>query len=159
MKPRHAFAAAIAMTLTLSSVSASAQSRETVSTTGPNRALFHSGLFIFGAPYVASVIVATGSDHPGDSNLYIPVAGPWMDLANRGTCGIPGGQSCENETVNKVLLVFDGVFQGLGGLDIVGAFVFPETRTVSTVSSQPRVVVAPAYWGRSGYGFSAVTTF
>ena len=70
-----------------------------------------------------------------------------------------GQTSCDSETVNKVLLVVDGIFQGIGALDIVGAFVFPETRTVSTAASQPRVMVAPAYWGRSGYGVSALATF
>jgi hypothetical protein len=141
------------------SLNANAQSSETVTTTGPNRALLHSGLFTLAIPYVASVIVATGSDHPGDNNLYIPVAGPWMDLSSRGPCGGAAERSCDGETANKALLVVDGVFQGLGALDIVGAFVFPETRTVSNANDKPRVIVAPAYWGRDRYGVSALATF
>jgi hypothetical protein len=159
MRAHHAFTVVAALVSGLWVSQASAQSRETVSTTGPNRGLLHSGLFVFGVPYVASVIVASSSDHPGDDNLYLPVAGPWMDLANRGTCGHLGERSCDSETGNKVLLVFDGIFQGLGALDIVGAFVFPETRTVSTVSSERRFVIAPTYWGRNGYGVHAVATF
>jgi hypothetical protein len=159
MKLRHVFVVIVALTAGLWSRAAAAQSRETVSTTGPNRALFHSGLFVFGVPYVASIVVASGSDHPGDNNLYLPVAGPWMDLASRGPCGHMGETPCDNETTNKVLLVVDGVFQGLGALDIVGAFVFPETHTVSYSKTEPRIVVAPTYWGRDRYGFSALATF
>jgi hypothetical protein len=159
MKLRHACMGVAALSAALGSTSAKAQSRETVSTTGPNRSLLHSGIFVLGVPYVTSVIVATGSSHSGDDNLYIPVAGPWMDLANRGHCGGFGEATCDNETTNKVLLVVDGIFQGIGALDIVGAFVFPETRTVSVSSLPPRVVVAPAYWGKSGYGVSALATF
>ncbi len=160
MKIRHAVAFTIALAMVSWASAAAAQSRrETISTTGPNRSLLHSGLFMLGVPYVASVIVATGSDHPGDDNLYMPVAGPWMDLANRGSCGHLGERSCDGETFNKVMLVVDGVFQGLGALDIVGAFVFPETRTVTVASDRPRVMVAPAYWGRNTYGVSAMATF
>jgi len=160
MKLCPAFAVVGALTVGLWSSAASAQSHESVTTMGPNRGMLRSGVFMLGVPYVTSVIVAAESDHPGDDNLYIPVAGPWMDLAGRGPCGnVPGGPSCDGETVNKVLLVVDGIFQGIGAIDIVGAFVFPETRTIYATSSQPRVVVAPAYWGRDGYGVSAFATF
>jgi hypothetical protein len=159
MKARHAVALAATLVSSLWASGALAQSRESVTVTGPNRAMLNSGIFTLGIPYVASIIVATSSDHPGDRNLYLPVAGPWMDLANRGSCGGLAENPCGNETANKVLLVVDGIFQGIGALDIVGAFVFPETRTVSAASNQPRVVVAPAYWGRNGYGVNALATF
>jgi hypothetical protein len=131
---------------------------ETVTESGPNRALLSSGLFAVGVPYVASVVVATESDHAGDKNLYLPVVGPWLDLADRGGCNGVGQTPCTTETGNKVLLVLDGIIQGIGALDLVGAFVFPETRTV-TVSERPRVFVAPAYLGKDGYGVAALATF
>jgi hypothetical protein len=138
---------------------AKAQSfHETVTESGPNRSLLSSGLFAVGVPYVASVIVATQSDHAGDKNLYLPVVGPWIDLGNRGGCDGIGQASCDRETGYKVLLVLDGIIQGLGALDLLGAFVFPETRTV-TVAERPRVFVAPAYLGKSSYGVSALATF
>jgi hypothetical protein len=135
-----------------------AGARETVVTSGPNSALLGSGLFAFGVPYVASVIVASTSNTSADKNLYIPVAGPWMDFANRGPCGGFTQPSCDTETVNKVLLAADGIFQGIGALEIVGAFLTPETRTVS-VASTPRVVVGPSSVGRSGYGLAAAGRF
>jgi hypothetical protein len=140
--------------------SASAQHHETVVTeSGPNRALLNSGLFTFGVPYIASVVVAAESSHPGDDNLYLPVVGPWMDLAHRGDCGRLGEPSCDAETGYKILLVADGIFQGIGALDIVGAFVFPETRVVRIAKTERRLFIAPAPMGKSGYGIAARAAF
>ena len=156
-----AVAAVAALASAVWSTRADAQTvvRENVTVTGPNRALLHSGLFTFGVPYIASVVVASTSDHPGDSNLYIPVVGPWMDLADRGGCGGFGQRSCGGETGYKVLLVADGILQGFGALDIVGAFLFPESHAVATNADKPRVAVSPAVLGRDLYGLTAVGTF
>jgi hypothetical protein len=156
--------AALASMLWVSSASAQtvvttrARSRETVVSAGPNSALLSSGLFAFGVPYVASVVVASTSSESADKNLYIPVVGPWTDLANRSGCGGFGQRSCDTETANKVLLVADGIFQGIGALEIVGAFLMPETRTVY-VAGEPRVLVGPSRVGYSGYGLAAAGTF
>jgi hypothetical protein len=150
--------AALASVLCVSAANAQTRVRETVVSAGPNSAMLGSGLFTFGVPYIASVVVASTSDHPGDNNLYIPVVGPWLDFANRGDCGGIAQQSCDHETANKVLLAVDGVFQGIGALEIVGAFLSPETRTV-TVASKPSFRVGPSSVGRAGYGVAAVGTF
>jgi hypothetical protein len=155
--------AALASILSVSAANAqtvvtTARAHDTVVSAGPNSTMLGSGLFTFGVPYIASVVVAANSDHAGDNHLYIPVVGPWLDFANRGDCGAIGQQSCDNETVNKVLLVVDGVFQGVGALEIVGAFLSPETRTVS-VATNPRFKLGPSSVGRSGYGVAAVGTF
>jgi hypothetical protein len=96
----------------------------------PNRALLRSGVFTLGASYVPALVVAIESDHPADNHLYAPIVGPWLDLANRGDCE----GDCDGETVNKVLLVTDGVFQGIGALQILGSFIFPETTAAVTVA-------------------------
>ncbi len=152
-----AMGAALAATVWVSA--AKAQRREVVISSGPNQAMLSSGLFAFGVPYVTSVIVAAESEHQGDKHLYVPIAGPWMDLADRGDCGHLGQTPCDTETGYKVLLVVDGVFQGIGALDIVGAFLFPETRVVRTANDRPRVVVAPTRMGPSGYGVAALARF
>ena len=54
-----------------------------------------------------------------------------MALVDRGGCGGSTGPSCNTETTNKILIVADGVGQGLGILMIVDAFLSPETVTVS----------------------------
>ena len=134
------------------------RTHETAVTGGPNAALLSSGLFAFGVPYVASVIVASTSNNDADHNLYVPVVGPWMDFANRGPCGGLLQRSCDNETANKVLLAADGVLQGIGALEIVGAFLMPEV-TTTTVATEPRIVVGPSHVGRTGYGLAAGGTF
>ena len=130
-----------------------------VSQTRPNSTMLYSGAFAFGVPYVSSVIVGASSSHPGDRNLFIPVAGPWIDLADR---HCPTGSSCDHEGLYKGLLIADGIFQGLGALQIAGAFLFPETVTVTNAARpRPRVAgvrVAPTSVG-SGYGISAVGLF
>jgi hypothetical protein len=127
----------------------------TFTTTGPNGDLIASGIFTFGLPYTASVIVATGSERHADNYLYAPVAGPWLDLANRGEC--PQSASCGNETAYRALLIADGVLQGVGVLQVLAGFFFPVTRSVTTVDSV-EVHIVPRF-GRDGYGLTAVGTF
>lgn len=127
-------------------------------TTGPNRALLHSGVGVLVLSYVPAVVVAATNSRPSDNNLYIPVAGPWMDLSDRGDC-----RSCNHESLYKTLLVTDGIFQGLGALEIVGSFLFPETTTVHEHVAhredlRPRVSFQPAMMG-GGAGFLATGRF
>jgi hypothetical protein len=125
----------------------------------PNRFLLRSGIFTLGAAYVPSLVVAIESDRAADNHLYAPVVGLWFDLAARGECE----GECSGETVNKVLLVTDGVFQGLGALQILGAFVMPETRTLAIHNSDGSRAVAfnlvPANFGRGANGLMAVGKF
>jgi len=125
----------------------------------PNRYLLRSGVFTLGAAYVPSLVVAIESERSADNHLYAPVVGPWFDLAARRDCR----GDCSGETVNKVLLVTDGVFQGLGALQIVGAFVLPETRTVALRNSDGSPAVAfsvvPANLGHGANGLLAVGNF
>jgi len=125
----------------------------------PNTALLTTGLVMLGGFYVTSVIVGASSDHQGDGHLFVPIAGPWMDIGDRGGC--PAGSSCDGETTNKVLLGADGVFQALGALQIIGAFLMPETRTVATVHTTAfnDVTFTPARMGVGGYGFAAFAAF
>lgn len=126
--------------------------------TGPNRALLHSGIWTLGLSYVPALVVAIESSEGADKNLYVPVAGPWIDLANR-DC-----PSCEHETANKALLITDGIFQGIGALQLVGSFLFVETRSVALdakphVAKLPPLQVAPARLAGGGYGLAARGNF
>ncbi len=127
--------------------------------TRPNRALLMTGLIVAGAPYIASMGVAATSGHTGDGDLWIPAIGPWLDLGQRGGC--PATGDCGGETANKALLVGDGVLQSVGVLQILGAFIFPETYggTVYNTASGASLTVAPAKLGRGSYGLSALGTF
>jgi hypothetical protein len=125
----------------------------------PNRFLLRSGVFTLGAAYVPSLVVAIESDRDADNHLYAPIVGPWFDLAARGKCS----GDCSGESVNKVLLVTDGVFQGLGALQIVGSFILPETRTVAlhNADGSPALAfsVTPANFGHGANGVLAVGNF
>jgi len=162
MNSRHlcafAFAAGTALTLP-----ASAQKRtDTVEYAGPNRTLLKSGAWTLGLSYVPALVVGLQSDLPEDRYLLVPVAGPWIDFAKR-DC-----PTCDHETANQVLLVTDGIFQGISALQIVGSFLFferTETTVVSRrtpsdgVKSDFSLRLAPKRYAAGGYGLTAIGTF
>ncbi|HEY4240101.1 MAG TPA: hypothetical protein VGM88_09810 [Kofleriaceae bacterium] len=97
--------------------------------------VFTSGLATFGLSYGISTAVASDSgDGRHIHDLYVPVAGPWMALADRGGC--PAIGSCDNETTKKILLVADGVFQAAGVVTMIDAFVSPPHRSVVVQSAK-----------------------
>jgi hypothetical protein len=118
----------------------------------PNTDLIGAGAVTFGLTYGASIVAAAASERESDQNLFIPVAGPWMALVGRGNCP---GSVCPGEPAAKVLLVTDGVLQGLGVLQIAAGFLFPQTRTVTRAA---KVHVAPTVGG-GGAGISAWGSF
>jgi hypothetical protein len=125
------------------------RARDTVTITDsvPNRGLIWSGVAVLGTTYGISTVVAAVSDKPADRALWVPVAGPWIDLGSRGRCR----GSCNHEATNKVLLVADGLGQAIGALQILGGFLFPAKRTVTEVG---RVQILPM-----GRGLAARTVF
>jgi outer membrane autotransporter protein len=135
-----------------------AQGAERPVETRPNVPLITTGLLTFGLSYVPALVVAGESSQSADHNLYIPVAGPWLDIANRPGCGA-GGPSCTTETTNKVLIGVDGVFQGVGAVMTVLGLVTPETHTAAAAQAEkPSIHVSPTSVG-SGYGLGAVGTW
>jgi hypothetical protein len=160
-----ALAAAVAVTTALAAP-ASAQHRvDTVEYVGPDRTLLRTGAWTLGLAYVPALIVAIESPVPADKYLYAPVAGPWLDLAER-DCS-----TCTHETLNKVLLVTDGIIQGIGSIEIIGSLLFIERAKVSSAGEQPprkaskdkpesdfRLRFAPRRMA-GGYGVAAVGTF
>jgi hypothetical protein len=122
-----------------------------------NRPLLVTGTIVLVGSYVPAAIVAYTSDRPSDqTNLYYPVVGPWMDLADRDCANRP----CSNgDAVGKVLLIAGGVGQGLGALAVVSSFFLPNkvTRNWYLVGND-HTHVAPSRIG-SGYGLSAAGSF
>jgi hypothetical protein len=106
-----------------------ANAQETREVAVPNTPVIVTGSIMLGLAYTTSVAVAAKSELPADDNLYIPLVGPWLDLADRAGCAAGGNPACNS---NKVLIVVDGVAQGLGAAQILGGFVFPARRVVST---------------------------
>lgn len=126
----------------------------------PNPSLLQAGVFTLGASYIPALVVAIESDREEDDYLYAPVVGPWLDLAARDDCD---GDDCDSDTLNRVLLVTDGVFQGLGALQILGSFIFPQSQTVTVSRDDGSTAVAfsvtPANFGRGANGLMAVGQF
>lgn len=159
-----ALAASVGMTTALAAPASAQRRVDTVEYVGPDRTLLRSGVWTLGLSYVPALVVAIESDLPEDRYLYAPVAGPWLDLAHR-DC-----DSCNNETLNKVLLVTDGIIQGIGSLEIIGSFLFIERASVSTAAVPPRRTAkgkqesdfrlrfAPRKLA-GGYGLAAIGTF
>jgi hypothetical protein len=138
--------------------------KERVESTGPNRQLLRMGTWTLGLSYAPALVVAVKSERRGDDYLYYPVVGPWLDLSHRGEC-----LTCRHEKMNEALLVADGIFQGVGALQLVGSFLLPERRTVETVTPPvPRTKAAEQASVKlrvrpvrlsSGYGLQATAKF
>ncbi len=129
---------------------------------GPSMPMLMSGVFTLGLTYGAAAVVAGTSSLDADHSMFVPVAGPWMALFNRGGCGGTTGPSCDKQTADKVLIVADGIGQALGALMIVDAFLNPETVTVSrstTAIDKPTLRFTPASMGAGGYGVLALGKF
>lgn len=128
--------------------------------TRPNVPLITTGLVTFGLSYVPALVVAGTSTNSADHNLYIPVVGPWMDIANRQGCGGEGGPSCTTETTNRVLIGVSGVFQGVGAVMTVLGLLTPERHEIVTAAKadKPTLQISPASVG-TGYGMAAVGTW
>jgi hypothetical protein len=120
----------------------------------PNRTLLSTGVGLFVISYGTSVVVGAVSDRDADKNLFIPVAGPWIDLADR-NCSL--AQPCGNrEDINTAMLVMSGVVQGAGVLLALGSLVVPESVSVSKTRSA--VHVTPVSFG-TGAGVGAIGRF
>jgi len=98
----------------------------------PNRKLLWASGIVFAAGYVPSVIVAIASSDTSDRYLYIPLAGPWIDLAMR-NCSEPVGVRCPDSTLHGAGLFFDGLLQLAGLVGLVVAFRVPEARWIPAV--------------------------
>ena len=129
----------------------------------PNPYLLTTGFILFGGSYIPSVIVARrgAATRRTSSTLYVPLVGPWVDLANRsGGCPV-SNNSCNTETTNKVLLGVDGALQAIGTLEVVWGFLRPVHEDVTVVHATrytPEIHFEPSNVA-SGYGLTAFGRF
>jgi hypothetical protein len=129
----------------------------TEATSPVNRPMLTAGLLFFGATYAASAATAYVSSRPEDQRyLYIPVAGPWLDIAHRRETT---SRAATNEGFNTTLLFFGGAAQGLGALMVLGSLFVPETKEPSWhIVGTDKLHVHPMAVG-SGYGIGAAGRF
>jgi len=160
MRMRHLLSACVAAALLCAAPAGRAQDPselelelelERESRAAPSDVLALTGFALLGLAYGDSVGVAIFSGRPADKRLFIPVAGPWLDLAERDCSG------CSAEWLARSLLVLDGVTQGLGvGLLVASLFVPdpPRHRDVG----HGRVRIAPLV-GRGTVGITGAASF
>jgi hypothetical protein len=118
--------------------------------------LLGAGATTFVVTYGVSVIVAATSDNGGDKYLYYPIAGPWIDLANRDACNSAASGWC-NEGTYKTLLVIDGILQAAGVAGVVAGLIMPTPEHGSTVARG--VHFAPTTYGHGMPGVMAFGSF
>jgi hypothetical protein len=129
-----------------------------------NAPVFTTGALVFAASYGASVIAAASASDEnrarGFDRLYVPVAGPWLALNDRGSCPITSS-SCDRETTTKVLLIADGVFQAAGVLAMIDGVLEPSSRRVAVQNTKldTKVRVTPATVGTGGSGVAVFGRF
>jgi len=112
--------------------------------------VFASGAVAFGGSYLASVITAASTDHPGANRLYVPVVGPWLALGDWGNCPVSNA-ACDSNTTDKVLLVADGIVQAAGVLTMIDGLVWP-THHRRVVVADTKVHVTPTGNGMMVFG-------
>jgi hypothetical protein len=122
----------------------------------PNKPLIASGFITFGIPYTVSVFVGATSNREEDRALFIPLVGPWIDLATRGGCP-PLAANCNGETAAKAGLIVDGIFQGIGVITMASGFLW-RSKSYTVVRSAGIDMVAPWSTG-SGGGLAAIGHF
>lgn len=114
----------------------------------PNRPLMLTSTLVFTAAYVPVVLVAAFSKEDTTDNLYIPVAGPWLEIAREPV-----------NPANTAALAISGAFQGLGALGMITSLMVPERRTSRWyLLGNKRVAFAPVA-SRLAYGVSAAGQF
>lgn len=121
-----------------------------------NRPLLVTSSILLVGSYVPMAAIAYTSDRPSDqTNLYYPVVGPWMNLADR-QCDV---RNCNHEGVNKAMLILDGVGQGLGALGVVTSLFIPEKTTSNWyLVGNDKAHGGPTRVG-TGYGIGAAGVF
>lgn len=101
----------------------------------PNRSMLITGSAIFLGTYAASATVGAFSDNKADNNLFIPVVGPWIDVAER-DCKL--GQCSTSEDVAIAHLIGSGAAQAAGIGIVIGSF-FVHERKDGRPAPQPKV--------------------
>ena len=119
----------------------------------PNKALLITGASLFVSTYVTTAALAGANGGIGDKDLYIPVVGPWINIADR----VPSTR--ENNTRDTLLIAGSGVLQGVGAIMAVTSFFVPEKIPAARIQAgNVKMEVSPQAGAGMG-GLGAIGTF
>jgi hypothetical protein len=121
----------------------------------PNKALLITGSSVLVSTYVTTAAFAAVNGPAADKDLYIPVVGPWINLANR---GCTNGE-CPHETRDTILIAGSGVLQGVGAALAVTSFFVPEKVPAARISAGPVNMQITPTAGLGSGGLGAIGTF
>lgn len=120
----------------------------------PHRPLLITGGLMLAGSYATTAAFAGANGPDGDKDLFIPIAGPWINLANRTCSG-----ECTNETRDTLLIAGSGVLQGVGAALMITSFFVPEKIPAARIQAGPvKMQVGPTAGAASG-GLGAIGTF
>jgi hypothetical protein len=92
----------------------------------PHRAFLITGGAILVGSYGATVVGNAINNGP-DQSLYIPVAGPWLHLADR--------EGTQGDVTETLLVGASGVAQGAGALLMLTSVIIPERVPTATITA------------------------
>ncbi|MDB4933828.1 MAG: hypothetical protein JWP87_800 [Labilithrix sp.] len=112
----------------------------------PNKAVLITGTSFLVSTYATTAALAAANGPVADKDLYIPVVGPWINLASRDT-------NRPDNTRDSLLIAGSGVLQGLGAAMMVTSFFVPEKIPTARISAgNVKMQVAPALGGVGAIG-------
>ena len=118
----------------------------------PNTPMIITGGALLVGTYATTAGIVASNGPDVDHDLYIPIAGPWINLADRST-------DRENNTRDTVLIAGSGVLQGVGSLMVITSFFVPESVPAARISAgNVKMNVAPTA-SAGGGGVGAFGTF
>jgi hypothetical protein len=113
----------------------------------PRMGLVVAGDVVLTTSYLLSVAAAASSSNGYDRWLFVPVAGPFLDLGARLHQGC--GPYCDNdsyEVITRVVLPYAGIVQVAGAALLVSGLVFPKKEFVRDDESTSARVPRLASW-------------
>ncbi|HSO37164.1 MAG TPA: hypothetical protein VLT33_31780 [Labilithrix sp.] len=116
---------------------------------GPNKAVLITGAALFVGTYATTAAITAGVNTKEDHDLYLPIVGPWINIANR-SCD---GDCSPTHNRNTVLIAGSGILQGVGAGMIITSFFLREKVPTATIAAGPmKITVVPTAGGMGAVG-------
>jgi hypothetical protein len=120
----------------------------------PHKALLITGASMFITAYALTASFAGAAGKASDRDLFVPLAGPFMNLANP-NCS----RGCQSDDMDMALRIASGAVQNIGAVLMITSAFVPEKVPAARISAGPvKMHIAPT-GGAGGGGLGAIGTF